>query len=128
MVHSEPSWQTKTLYRPVGAKELELIAQADYRRFPPRLYFQPIFYPVLNQEYAEKIARDWNTKDEASGYEGYVTRFEVNLSYIEKFPIKTVGAQTLHEEYWIPAEELEEFNDNIVGKIEIVSTFKGEKS
>lgn len=127
MAQSEPPVKTKTLYRPVGAKELELIAQAEYRGFPPRLYFQPIFYPVLNQEYAEKIARDWNTKDEASGYDGYVTRFEVNLTYIEKFPIKTVGAQSLHEEYWIPAEEMQEFNDNIVGKIEVISTFKGDR-
>ena len=68
---------TTTLFRPVGVKELELIAESGYLGFPPRLYFQPIFYPVLNEEYATQIARDWNTKDEASGYAGYVTRFEV---------------------------------------------------
>ena len=36
------------LYRPVGSKELELIKKSNYRRFPPRLTEQPIFYPVLN--------------------------------------------------------------------------------
>jgi hypothetical protein len=32
---------------------------------------------------------------------------------------------TLHLEYWIRAEKLEEFNQNIVGKIEVVSEFHG---
>lgn len=61
-----------TLYRPVGRKELELIRAAEFRAFPPRMPAQPFFYPVLNEEYATRIARDWNTKDEASGFEGYV--------------------------------------------------------
>jgi hypothetical protein len=28
-----------------------------------------------------------------------------------------------HEEYWIPAEELEAFNDAIAGEIRVVETF-----
>ena len=40
-----------TLYRPVGQRELNLIAASGYRAFPPRLPEQPIFYPVLNEEY-----------------------------------------------------------------------------
>jgi hypothetical protein len=44
------------LYRPIGRKEYDLIKQSDFKEFPPRLNWQPIFYPVLNQEYAEKIA------------------------------------------------------------------------
>jgi hypothetical protein len=44
-----------TLYRPVGQKELDLIRELEYRAFPPRLPEQPIFYPVLNQEYAAQI-------------------------------------------------------------------------
>src|SRR5687767_7487785 len=47
-----------TLWRPVGPKELELIRQSGMRAFPPRLPGQPIFYPVLSEEYARKIARD----------------------------------------------------------------------
>ncbi len=41
------------LYRPVGPKELDLIAASGYREFPPRLPEQPIFSPVLVREYAE---------------------------------------------------------------------------
>ncbi len=119
---------TTTLYRPVGAKELELIAESKYLAFPPRLYFQPIFYPVMKEEYATQIARDWNTKDEASGYVGYVTRFEVNSAYLSNFEVQVVGAADVHQEYWIPAEQLDEFNKNIVGKIEVISTFVGEKA
>jgi hypothetical protein len=123
-----PGPQTITLYRPVGSKELELIAQTEFLAFPPRLYFQPIFYPVMNEEYATQIARDWNTKDEASGYVGYVTRFEVNREYLSNFEVQVVGAADVHQEYWIPAEQLDEFNRNIVGKIEVISTFVGEKA
>jgi hypothetical protein len=43
---------TLQLYRPVGQVELDLIAESGYRRFPPRLSHQPIFYPVLSIEYA----------------------------------------------------------------------------
>jgi hypothetical protein len=115
-----------TLFRPVGQKELELIQESGFKEFPPRLFHQPIFYPVLNQEYAEKIARDWNTKDEASGYRGYVTRFRVRREYLQQYDVKTVGAQSLHEEYWIPAEDLDNFNRNIVGSIEIISEFSAD--
>ena len=115
---------TTTLYRPVGQKELDLIAASGYSEFPPRLPSQPIFYPVLNREYAEQIARDWNTKDEISGYAGYVLEFEVKAEYLQRFDIHTVGAKE-HLEYWIPAEELNEFNRHIVGKIHVVAEFKG---
>ena len=111
---------TTTLYRPVGEKELELIRTSEWRAFPRRLPEQPIFYPVLEEEYAIQIARDWNTRD---GGVGYVLRFEVETEYVAQFPIQTAGAR-IHREYWIPARELEEFNRNIVGKIEIVKEFR----
>ena len=107
------------LYRPVGEKEKELIAESGFAKFPPRLDWQPIFYPVLNQRYAEEIAGKWNTKDADSGFQGYVTRFEVDDDYIARFEVQTVGA-SYHQELWIPAEELECFNEHIIGKIEIV--------
>lgn len=119
--------ETVTLFRPVGRIELDLIRDLDFRAFPPRLYFQPIFYPVLNREYAIQIARDWNTKDKASGYEGYVTRFQVRKSFLDEYQVQQVGA-AIHLEYWIPAEELERFNQHIVGEIEIIDTFIGEVS
>lgn len=119
------SEKTTVLFRPVGQKELALIEESGYTAFPPRLEIQPIFYPVLNQEYATEIARDWNTKDPSSGFVGYVTRFNVRSDYLAQYEIKTVGTY-VHEEYWIPAEELSEFNGNIIGKIEVIDTFRGE--
>jgi len=71
-----------TLYRPVGQLELDLIEASGWTRFPPRLDWQPIFYPVLSEEYATTIARDWNTKDAANGAVGYVLRFDVDDGYL----------------------------------------------
>lgn len=107
------------LFRPVGEKEKELIEQSGFSKFPPRFDWQPIFYPVLNQRYAEEIAGKWNTKDADSGYKGYVTRFEIDDDYISAFHVHIVGA-SYHQELWIPAEELENFNNHIIGKIEII--------
>ncbi len=115
--------QTITLFRPVGKNELALIEAGGFMAFPPRLPEQPIFYPVLNEEYATQIARDWNAKYNADKV-GYVTRFNVRKDFLNNYEIKTVGGRT-HEEYWIPAEDLEKFNQNIVGKIEVISEFKG---
>jgi hypothetical protein len=112
------------LFRPVGLKELELIAESGWREFPPRLSIQPIFYPVLNQTYAEQIARGWNTKDAFSGYAGFVTRFEVEDAVAQKYDVQTVGAK-IHQELWVPAEELPAFNAAIVGSIEVVIGFAG---
>jgi hypothetical protein len=108
------------LYRPVGPKELELIKESGWKKFPPRLPEQPIFYPVMNEEYAIQIARDWNVP--ASG-SGYVTKFAVRTDYVMKFEVQNVGGE-IHNELWVPAEELGEFNDNIVGLIEVTREFK----
>lgn len=113
------------LYRPVGLFEYQLIEKTGFTQFPPRLYWQPIFYPVLNQQYAEKIAKDWNTKDQASGYIGYVTRFDMPEDYINQFEVKVVG-DSFCQELWVPSVELEKFNQQIQGQIEVVSVFKGE--
>src|SRR5215467_13178951 len=109
--------ETTVLFRPVDENELRLIAESGYRAFPPRLPGQPIFYPVLNEEYATQIARDWNAKNSPSKA-GFVTRFAVNASHLAQFPIHKVGGTT-HLEYWIPADKLAEFNQNIVGLIEV---------
>lgn len=116
--------ETVTLYRPVGQKELDLIRESGDREFPPRLPEQPIFYPVLNEEYATKIARDWNAKYN-DPKRGYVTRFSVRADYLQQYEIKVVGG-AVHQEYWIPAEGLPEFNRNIVGLIEVIAEFKAE--
>lgn len=109
------------LYRPVGAQELALIAESGYTAFPPRLPEQPIFYPVLNQQYAAEIASKWNTRDPASGFKGYVTRFQVDDSFLARYQVQTVG-RSYHQEYWIPAGDLAEFNRHITGKIEVIQT------
>ena len=111
--------QTLTLFRPVGPKELELIESSGWKAFPPRLPDQPIFYPVLNEEYAIQIAKDWNVKDSGAGY---VTRFSVDAEFAKRYPVQVVGGR-VHEELWVPAEELPEFNSHLVGLIEVIGEF-----
>ena len=112
------------LYRPVGTQELRLIQESGYLKFPPRLPEQPIFYPVLNEKYAVEIASGWNVQYN-DDHKGYVTRFEIDDAYAAQFAVQTVGAQ-YHQELWVPAEELEVFNQHIIGKIEVVSSFSEE--
>ncbi len=90
------------------------------RAFPPRLADQPIFYPVLTEDYAVKIARDWNVP--ASG-SGCVTRFEVKQSFLDEYEVQQAGGRS-HMEYWIPAEHLDAFNKAIVGLISVVHSFR----
>ncbi|GGF05881.1 ADP-ribosylation/crystallin J1 [Hymenobacter cavernae] len=111
---------TLLLYRPVNQQELDLIAASGWLAFPPRLPEQPIFYPVLNEEYAAQIAQDWNVPYYGVGY---VLRFAIDADYAAQFPIQNVGDRH-HEELWVPAEELNEFNQHIFGQIEVVSVFK----
>lgn len=112
------------LYRPVGQVELDLIKESGYKKYPPRLFYQPIFYPVLNEKYATEIAQRWNTKDAMESLNvGYVTKFEIDDRYISKYEVHQVGA-SYHLEYWIPSEELEEFNSHIIGEIEVIRCYR----
>ena len=117
--------ETTLLFRPVGQRELELVQQSGYTEFPPRLAEQPIFYPVLTEEYAKQIARDWNARHNPDKV-GYVTRFQVRNEYLKKHDVQTVGG-SIHQEYWITAEELTEFNLNIVGRIEVLAEYRHEE-
>ena len=112
--------ETVTLYRPTGERELALIAESGFREFPPRLPEQPIFYPVLNEGYATQIARDWNTRD---GGIGYVLKFQVEAKYLDQYPVQIAGSRA-HQEYWIPAENLVEFNRHILGLIEVIAEYR----
>jgi hypothetical protein len=114
--------ETTTLYRPVGPKELALIVAKGFREFPPRLPDQTIFYPVLNEEYARQIARDWNVRDSGAGY---VTSFAVRREFLAKYAEQTVGT-AVHKELWIPAEDVAQMNRNIVGVIEVIAEYKVE--
>jgi len=117
----------RALYRPVGLAELELIRGSGMWRFPPRLPEQPIFYPVLNREYAQQIAKRWNTKDSAGRptQAGFVTEFELPIEFLSRYEERTVG-NSVHRELWVPAEELDIFNSAIHGKIRVVEAFYGD--
>ncbi|HBV17857.1 ADP-ribosylation/crystallin J1 [Chryseobacterium carnipullorum] len=116
--------KTIPLYRPVGEKEMILIVENGYKKFPPRLEWQPIFYPVLDESYASEIAEKWNTRDEAGNYLGFVTRFKVQEEVVNQYETQNVGAKN-HNELWVPSEELEVFNKAIVGNIEVIKVFVG---
>ena len=111
--------ETVTLWRPVGPAELKLIEDTGMRAFPPRLPEQPIFYPILSEDYAVKIARDWNVPAEGAGF---VTRFRVRRAFLDRYKPQEAGGRE-HLEYWIPAEELAEFNEAMEGLIEVVAEF-----
>ncbi len=113
------SIETVVPWRPTGPEELALVEASGWRELPPRLPEQPIFYPVLNEEYAARIARDWDVP--ASG-SGYVTRFEVRKSFLDRYQVRQVGGESILE-YWIPAEDLSALNASIVGQIEIVAEY-----
>jgi hypothetical protein len=112
--------QTVTLYRPTGPEEMELLRASGFLRWPPRLPGQPIFYPVTNEQYAIEIAQRWNIKD--SGV-GYVTRFQVREAFMQHYAIQKVGGAH-HTEWWVPAEDLDALNDNIVGTIEVIGEYR----
>jgi hypothetical protein len=114
------------LFRPIGLGELKLIAKSGFTAFPPRLSHQPIFYPVLDLEYARQIARDWNARDEFSGYVGFVTEFDVSEAGVVRYPIQVAGA-SVHRELWVPADELPLFNSHIVAPIRVVEAYPGPK-
>ena len=112
--------ETVTLWRPTGPQELALVEASGWRAWPPRLADQPIFYPVLNEDYATRIARDWNVKHSGAGF---VTRFEVRKELLDRYEVQQAGGATILE-YWIPAEDLVELNANIVGTIEVVAEYR----
>jgi hypothetical protein len=117
----DASLDTVTLWRPTGQEEIDLVAASKWRAWPSRLPEQPIFYPVLNRWYATKIAREWNAPRDGVGY---VTRFDVRKAYLDQFPVQQAGGREVLE-YWIPAEELVGFNENITGVIREVARYLG---
>src|SRR5215216_528229 len=117
------SYNNMILYRPVGLQELELIYDSGMKAFPARLPQQPIFYPVLNLEYARQTASEWNAKN--GQFAGYITQFKVEDEYISQFEKHTVGSSE-HQEFWIPAEEMEEFNRQIIGHIKVLEGYFGD--
>lgn len=112
------------LYRPVGLKELQLIVGANKRAFPPRLPHQPIFYPVLTFEYAERIISDWNRHEEEAGFAGFITQFDVDAKFVQRYPAQVAGGRR-YQELWVPAEDLSDFNRHIIGPIRVIHAIYG---
>ena len=111
------------LFRPTGLKELELVRDLAWQAWPPRLPDQPIFYPVLTFDYAEKIARDWNAVGSPPDNVGFVTEFEISEALAAKYPVELAGGRD-HAELWVPAEELDGFNAGIIGTIKVVAFYR----
>ncbi len=105
------------MYRPCNQAEWDLVEQSGFKAWPPRLYYQPIFYPVTNIGYARRVNL-WNVKEYGIGY---ITKFEVSREFADRYETHVVGGSE-DTEWWIPSEDLEELNRSIVGKIEIVET------
>jgi len=53
---------------------------------------------------------------------GYVLRFAVDAAFLDRYPVQQVGS-SVHRECWVPAEDLEAFNDHIAGTIAIVAEY-----
>ncbi len=114
--------ETTVLYRPISSGEMELIRSVKYVAFPPRLFWQQTFYPVSDEGYATQMARGWSSCD---GKSVYMTRFRVRTDFLQSYEAEIDGTQG-RKEYRIPTDkldELEEFNRNIVGNIEVISEF-----
>ena len=111
------------LFRPTGLKELLLVCETGWTAWPPRLPDQPIFYPVTSFDYAEKIARDWNSVAPAPDNLGFVTRWEMADDITQTHPLQLAGGRD-HEELWVPAEDMDAFNARIVGKIEVIAAYR----
>lgn len=111
--------KTVTCYRPTNEAELDLVIESGFTKWPPRLLGQDIFYPVTNEEYAIEISK-WNITDFGVGY---VTKFDVKQEFMERYKIEQVGDR-YHTEWWIPAKDLDELNDNIIGKIEVIGEYR----
>ena len=118
------------LYRPIGAAEYALLVRHGFGRWPAGLPHQPVFYAVTTEAEARRIARDWNARDAASAFVGYVARFSMSSAFLERYPLRTVGAREgggsgpAGGEYAIPAEHLDELNASIVGLIEVIAEMR----
>ncbi len=112
--------KTQRLFRPLNRAELDLIQANAWKAFPPRLPSQPIFYPVLQEQYAIEITQQWNLPRFG---QAYVVAFDIDADFVAKYPIQKVGLDH-HLELWVPAEELDAFNQELVGPIKLTKSYQ----
>ena len=111
---------TTRLYRPTGPKERDLVAASGWRAWPPRLPEQPIFYPVMNEWYATKIAREWNVPHAGVGY---VCEFDVTREYLADFDRAAGGRARRARTVGSRGASSSEFNAHIVGGIREIARY-----
>ena len=107
------------LYKSLTPAQFAGVIQSDWRELAAESPDQKMFYPKLNRQYAEMVARMLNL---AHYNAAYVVKFNVNALFLARYEIQTV-AYDEHQEYKIPIEDLPLLNCHIVGIIEVVSAF-----
>ena len=111
---------TTVLFRPVGEKELALIVGRLSRLSTP---------PARAADFLSRHERRLRGSDRARlehsrRRDRLRERFRVRSAFLRRYSRHTVGAST-HGEYWIPAEELPDFNAALVGPIEVIAELHG---
>jgi hypothetical protein len=115
-------FNTIRLYKPLSPLQLEEVINSGWSSFAVDSPLQKVFYPKIHRRYAENLARQW---DAVQFNAGYVVAFDVPTEFMAKYEIQTTAYEE-HREYVVPVEELSLFNQNIKGKISVVTTFKRE--
>ncbi len=111
------------LWRPIGEQELGKIEASGMRAFPVTTRHEPIFFPVHSFEYADKIARSWNSVEEDYQFLKFIVMFSLTDKFLARYATQS-ACEGRYVEYWIPPEDLDEVNENIIGQIEVVAEYK----
>lgn len=99
-----------TLYRVIDDGELNALRALGFRKFPA--CGEAAFYPMLSRHFALESLRQ-----RPPGRQ-YLTQFKICAVYARSFEVQTLCGE-VHDELWVPAEELPVFNEKIVGKISL---------
>lgn len=112
---------TIRLYAPVSPHQLAKVINAGWQDFFPCSDEQKYFFPKLHRGFAEMLARQWEARVYSAGY---VVCLDVRYAFINQFPLETVAYEE-HLEYRIPSHFLDQFNQSLVSKIQLLSAFEG---
>jgi len=112
---------TVKLYAPVSPHQLAKVINTGWQDFFLCSDEQKYFFPKLHQGFAEMLARQWEAKVYSAGY---VVCLDIRCAFINQFPLETVAYEE-HLEYRIPSNFLDQFNQSLVSKIQLLSAFEG---